>query len=203
MIAAATVGQLLSAVHGSAWADGLTNLTSGPLFARLSRSLSVQGSVLNSAAVSKTAAARIPDLLRLDVGALLVSGWKKTTELRRYTDRTKYGPDETVFVELTRHTVTSAHKPTLDIVMDGVTIDTVPFELKFTLTLDGAVLTIRDGQILAVSPGSCKAGGELKCEGQSILKRELAPVKLPGTWTFKEPIPIKPRPPAAPGQPDA
>lgn len=197
MIAAATtVGQLLHAVHGSEWADGLVNLTAGPLLARLAKSLSIQGSVLNSAAASKTAAARIPDLLRLDVGALLVSAWKKTTEIEGYADRTKYGPDETVFVELTRHIVTSSHKPTLDIVVDGVTIDTVPFELKVTLTLDAAVLTIRDGQILAVSPGSGKAGGELKCEGLSILKRELTPVKLPGTWTFKEPIPITPRTPA-------
>ena len=102
------------------------------------------------------------------------------------------GPDQTLLVEITRHTVTSSHKPSLDIIVDGVTIDKVPFELKLTVTLDGALLTICDGRILAVSPGACKVAGEFKCEGYSILKRESAPVRLPGTWTFKEPIPISP-----------
>jgi hypothetical protein len=187
-----TVGQLLSAVHGSSWAEDLTALSSGPLFARLTKALVAQGNLMSSAGVFKTAAARIPDLLRLDVGVILVGGWQKIAELQRYADRGKYGPDKTVIVELTRHTVTSSHKPSLDIVFDGAKVDTVPFELKFTVTLDGALLTICDGQILAVSPGACSVGGELKCEGYSILKRESAQVKVPGTWTFKEPFLIAP-----------
>ena len=68
----------------------------------------------------------------------------------------------------------------------------MPFELKVALTLDGAVLTIRGGEIYSVSPGTCKASLELKCEGYTMLKRESAPVRLPGTWTFKEPVAIPP-----------
>jgi len=70
-------------------------------------------------------------------------------------------------------------------------VDTVPFELKLTLTLDTVTLTIRGGHVLAVAPGACKAAGELKCEGYSLVKRESQAVKLPGKWTFKTPMKIR------------
>ena len=92
------------------------------------------------------------------------------------------------FVKLGQHTVTSSHKPSLDIVVDGVKVDTVPFDLKLTITLDTALLTIRGGEVLAVAPGARQAAGELECEGFSLVKRESRTVKLPGKWTFKQPI---------------
>jgi hypothetical protein len=165
-------------------------LEGGPAYARIMKCLMADGGLMSSVETFRTVAARIAELLRLDLGVILVGGWKKMAELRGYTDRSKYGPDETVLVEITRHTVTSTHKPSLEVLVDGVKIDTLPFELKLTLTLDGAVLTIRDGKILAVSPGKCTAGGEMTLEGYEIFKREAASVKLPGTWTFKEPIAI-------------
>ena len=145
------------------------------------------GGLLNNVRAFRTVAARIPDLLRLDLGVIIVGGWKKMAELRRYTDRAKYPPDEGVLVEVTQHTVTSTHKPSLDIVVNDQKVDTVAFELKLTITIDGAVLTIRDGKILAMSPRRARLGGELKCEGYTIFKRDSAP-RVPRTWTFKEPI---------------
>ena len=184
--------ELFSDLHGGRWAESIKALEDGPAYARIMKHLATHGGLMNNVEVFRTVAAGIADLLRLDLGVILVGGWKKMAELRRYTDRGKYGPDETVLVEITRHTVTSKHKPSLDIVVNGEKIDTVAFELKLTITIDGAVLTIRDGKILAVSPGACKVGGELKCEGYTILKRDSAPVRVPGTWTFKEPIEIPP-----------
>lgn len=189
-----TVDQLFSDFQDDSWTERLKVLEHGQVYARIMKSLVTHGGLVNSVGSFKTLAARIPDLLRLDLGVILVGGWQKMTELRRYTDRKKYPPDETVLVEITRHTVTSTHKPKLDIVIDGVKVDTVPFELKLTIIIDGAVLTIRDGRILAVSPGATKAGAEFKCEGYTIVKRESAPVRVPGKWTFKEPIEIADEP---------
>jgi len=183
-----TAGDVLAALQGGNWVESLTSLES-PLFARLTRVLPGHG-FLNVSGAFRTIAARIPDLLQLDLGAIFVGGWKKVSEFQRYADPVKYPPDETIFVKLGRHTVTSSHKPSLDIVVDGVKVDTVPFEVKLTLTLDTALLTIRGGEVLAVAPGACKAAGELKCEGYSLVKRESTSIKLPGRWTFKEPIKI-------------
>jgi len=184
-----TAADLLSGPHGGDWVETLASAES-PMFVRLTRALPAHG-FLNVSGAFKTIAARIPDLLRLDLGAIVVGGWKKVSELQRYADPAKYPPDETVFVTLGQHTVTSSHKPSLDIVVDGAKVDTVPFELKLTLTLDTATLTIRAGEVLAAAPGSCQAAGELKCEGYSLVKRESKTVKLPGKWTFKGPIRIR------------
>jgi hypothetical protein len=189
---AGTLVELFADLHGGKWGESVKALEGGPAYARIMQRLATHGGLMNGVDAFRTVAGRIADLLRLDLGVILVGGWKKMAELQRYTDRGKYSPDETVLVEITRHTVTSTHKPSLDIVVDEVKIDTLPFELKFTLTLDGALLTIRDGKILAVSPGACKGEGELKCEGYTILKRDSAPVRVPGTWTFKDPIEIPP-----------
>jgi len=113
------------------------------------------------------------------------------SEFQRYADRSQYPPDETIFVKLGQHTVTSSHRPHLDIVVDGVKVDTIPFEVKLTVGLDTALVTIRAGEVLAVAPGACRAAGEFKCEGYSIVKRESRPIELPGTWTFKTPIKIR------------
>jgi hypothetical protein len=184
-----TAADLLSSLQGGDWVEALTSGES-LLFERLTRALPAHG-FLNVSGAFKTIVARIPDMLRLDLGAILVGGWKKVSEFQRYADPSKYPPDETIFVKLGRHTVTSSHKPSLDIVVDDVKVDTVPFELKLTLTLDTAMLTIRAGEVLAVAPGACQAAGELKCEGDSLVKRDSKLIKLPGKWTFKEPIKIR------------
>jgi len=187
---AGTLVELFADLHGGTWAESVKALEGGPAYARIMQRLATHGGLMNGVDAFRTVAGRIADLLRLDLGVIIVGGWKKMAELRRYTDRAKYPPDEGVLVEVTRHTVTSTHKPSLDIVVNDMKVDEVPFELKLTVTLDGALLTIRDGKIEAMSPAACKAGGELKCEGYTILKRESAPIKVPGTWTFKEPIAI-------------
>ena len=187
-----TLIELFSEVQGGRWDESAKALEGGPAYTAILKRLATYGSLLSNVSAFRTVAARIPDLLRLDLGVIIVGGWKKVAELRRYTDRAKYPPGEGVLVEVTRHTVTSTHKPSLDIVVNDKKVDAVPFELKLTVTLDGALLTIRDGKIEAMSPGACKVGGELKCEGYAILKRDSAPIRVPGTWTFKEPIAIGP-----------
>ena len=189
-------------VQGGSWTDIASDAQENPAFGLIAKNLPRLDGLLTNVAALKEIAGRIPDLLRLDLGVVLVGGWKKIGELRAYTDAKKYPPEETIVVELTRHTIVSTHKPTLDIIVNHVKVDTLPFELKLTVTLDGALLTIRGGKIHAVSPGACKGSFELKCEGFSVLKQEPAPLRMPGKWTFKEPveIPVRkmaetPRPP--------
>jgi hypothetical protein len=184
-----TVDELMPPAQGGSWTGPILT-EAHPAFGIIARNLPRVDGLLAHAAAVRAIAGRIPDLLRLDLGVVLVGGWKKLAELRSYTDAKKYGPEETVVVEITRHVITSVHKPTLDVIVNSVKVDTVPFELKLTVTLDGALLTIRAGKIYSVSPGACKGSFELKCEGFSLLKQDPAPLRLPGSWTFKEPVQI-------------
>ncbi len=160
-----TVDELMPPVQGGSWTDIAIDTQENPAFGLIAKNLPKLDGLLTNVAAVKEIAGRIPDLLRLDLGVVLVGGWKKIGELRGYTDAKKYAPEETIVVELTKHTIVSSHKPTLDIIVNHVKVDTLPFELKLTVTLDGALLTIRGGKIYAVSPGACKGSFELKCEG--------------------------------------
>jgi hypothetical protein len=128
----------------------VTDTQENPAFGLIAKNLPKLDGLLTNVAAVKEIACRIPDLLRLDLGVVLVGGWKKIGELRGYTDAKKYAPEETIVVELTKHTIVSSHKPTLDIIVNDVKVDTLPFELKLTVTLDGALLTIRGGKTVEV-----------------------------------------------------
>ena len=116
MTTTGTVDELLSAPNGG-WAESLRALKGGPVFARIVKNLPTTAGLPSAFGAI---AARIPDLLRLDLGVILVGGSKKLEELQRYADPGKYKPEETIVVELTRHIVSSVHKPKLDIVVDQV-----------------------------------------------------------------------------------
>ena len=56
-------------------------------------------------------------LLDIDVVGLLVEGWNKTRELRKYRDEAAYPPDEVIVVALSKHKLESKHKPHLELVV--------------------------------------------------------------------------------------
>src|SRR5580765_6315461 len=119
----------MSPVQGGNWTDIAIDTQDNPAFGLIAKNLPKLDGLLTNAAAVRKIAGRIPDLLHLDLGVILVGGWKKIDELRGYTDAKKYGPEETVVVELTRHTIVSTHKPTLDIIVNHVKVDTLPFDL--------------------------------------------------------------------------
>jgi hypothetical protein len=172
------------------WTANILAAKDGPGFGFILKNLPKFTGVLTRDDAVKAIGGRVHELLRLDLGVILVGGWKKLSELQGYRNTNKYAPEETILVEITRHTLSSTHKPTLDIIVNQVKVDEVPFELKLAFIIDGAVLTIRDGKILSVSPGACKGSVELKCEGYSIAKRESAAMRVPAAWTFDPPIEI-------------
>ena len=124
-----TIDELMPPANGGSWTDGPIVTEADPAFGIMARNLPNVGGLLAHAAAVRAIAARIPDLLRLDLGVVLVGGWKKLAELRSYTDPKKYGPEETVVVEITRHIITSVHRPTLDVIVNSVKVDTLPYRL--------------------------------------------------------------------------
>lgn len=184
------LGALFSKIDGERWRQGVAALESSAALGDLAGKIAGRTDLMNWPATLKEIFAKVPDLLKVDVGSVLVGAWMKGEQLRRYADPEKYGPEETILVELARHKISSSHQPHLDILIGETSVGRIDFELTVTLMLESAILKIRDGKIWAAQTGACQASGELTCEGHSLLKKESEPFVLPGTLTLREPIQI-------------
>ena len=186
-----TLSDIFAAADTDTWR---AQLDSSPGFEGLAATLAGQTDMMDRTATLQAIATKLPDLLGIDVGKVLVGGWKKSEELRRYADPEQYPPDETMLVELIQHSIRSSHAPHLDFMIRDTQVSRIDFELDMELDVDGAVLTIRDGKIWALSVGTCLASGELTCGGHSIMKKKAEPIDIPGTYELAQPVQIAPPP---------
>jgi hypothetical protein len=120
------------------------------------------------------------DVLDVNVIDVLVSGWKKHDEVRGQLRATTLDPTRTALVHLAEHTLESTHTPAIEVRAQGRAIATVSFTIEVAFEVGAVELTIRGGAVREIRPGEIKASGTVKLEHSEILKRELAPLRLPG-----------------------
>jgi hypothetical protein len=136
-------------------------------------------------------AGKVADLL--DVGIVedvLIRVWNKGKLFQKYLNKEAYRPEDTVEVALADHTVRSNHEPHIQILLDGIELPPIRFDVNVTLTVSGAILDIQDGKITRLRTGKVSGKGELKYEGFLLASEKFKPIPLPGDKKFKEPIPI-------------
>jgi hypothetical protein len=114
----------------------------------------------------------------------------KYGDLLKYCDKTKHPPEEICVVPISSYTIQSAHKPHIDILINGVSKGKLELEVLVVLTIEAATLKIRDGRIWEIRTGACKAEGRLRCGSTVLAEKKLKPINLPGTLTFKSGIAI-------------
>lgn len=141
--------------------------------------------------VREVIAERVQDLLNLDVVAVLGEAWKKYSEVEKYADRQKFGPDVSVLVPLAEHTVTSKHHPRVEVLLHETPIGSVEFDLEFSITFEACELKIQDAAIREIRAGSARGEASLKLAGIALLKRELRPVSFPGRIPLGKGIPLR------------
>ena len=129
-------------------------------------------------------------LLDIDVIGLLVDGWNKSRELRKYRDETAYPPDEVVVVALSKHKLESQHKPHLELVVADRPVGKVSFQIDLALAIDGAQLTIQGGRIKRIATGKTSGTGTIRCEGVIVGQKEQKLGSLPGQIDLGAGIPI-------------
>ena len=119
-------------------------------------------------------------LLNVPLLDIFVRAWNEGKLFEKYLDPDRYDPDEVITITLKRHEISSTHRPKIDIVLNGKTIDSLDFELDVTLTLDGVMLQVQGGNIREVRSGRVKGKGTLKCEDLIVFRRETEAMELPG-----------------------
>ena len=130
------------------------------------------------------------ELLNLDLGDLLVSGWRKYTDLTKAAERTLARPDSEEVVVLATHRVVSTHHPSVDLVIDGAKVHTFIFELKVEFDLNGVVAVVRRGDLVALRCGECVVTATLTLAGTSLKRSRKGRIDLALVVRLHPPIPL-------------
>ncbi len=156
------------------------------------------------ALVQKELQKKMEEILGTRVSEILGAAWGKYEELCEYADPAKHPPEETALVPLARHTIRSAHSPHIDILIREVSIGTIGVDVELALELEGVILRVQGGRILAAQAGSLQGDGSLECTfrrgelTKSILKmdKSIPKLTLDRELGFEKGIPIPARPAA-------
>ena len=124
---------------------------------------------------------RIAELLDIKIPTIFLSSWKKSDEIKKLLEESVSSPEDKFEVNLTEHSITSEHKPYIEVIIKNVPVYKIEFDLDLTFTIDGFILKIQNGKIHEIVSGTCKAKGTLSWEQIKLLEKNLEPIKLPGS----------------------
>jgi hypothetical protein len=149
-------------------------------------------------------------LLDLDLGELVVAGWRKQGQLAAAAERTAANPGSSEVVELATHRIGSAHHPSVELLVNDVHVATVTFDLVVEFVIKALVVTVRDGHVVSLHTGACDVAATLAAEGIQLASRR-AHFELPLVvrWPLllrlgagADPLPYGAKsPPASPPEP--
>jgi len=122
-------------------------------------------------AVAAQLAASVADVVGFDLVGVVVAGWKKYDALVDAARRTAEDPSTTEVVELVAHRITSVHRPTIDLLFDGVLVGTLHVEATLDCLLQGVVGTVARGRLIALRYGRCDATATVLADGVEIARR--------------------------------
>ncbi|MGH7390137.1 MAG: hypothetical protein ACREM3_11885 [Candidatus Rokuibacteriota bacterium] len=123
----------------------------------------------------------VQELLDVPVSDILVGGWERARDVRAAIQKTRDSDDATELVPLLGHTITSEHRPYVEIVKDEVAIARLVFPLKLELRLEGVVLRVRRGRIGEILAGTVKIKATMKFGDFVVFEKALAPISIPGS----------------------
>jgi hypothetical protein len=129
-------------------------------------------------------------LLDISVVDVLLGAWSRYQALKKYLDKEKYPPTQSIIVPLSEHTVKSEHNPHVEILVDDEPVGKIAFQITLAFTVRGAILMVQDGKIKGIKTGEIKGKGTLKCEGALLLEQDFRAIPLPGSVDLGGGIPI-------------
>lgn len=141
-------------------------------------------------AVNREVATVADGLLDLDLGDILLSGWRKYTELAKAAERTLASPGSEEVVVLATHRVVSEHHPSVDLIVDGVKVHTLVFELKVVFDLTGVAAVLRQGDLVALRGGECVITATFTLDGTPLELSGKGRIDLALLIPLHRPIPL-------------
>ena len=118
--------------------------------------------------------------LDVPISSVLAGAWDRARELRAAIQQTRDSEKDAVLLPLLDHTITSEHRPYVDVVLNGTAIARLVFPLTVTFHLEGIVLRIAKGRIADVLAGQMTIKATLKFEEFVLIEKALPPITIPG-----------------------
>ncbi|MEV6415085.1 hypothetical protein [Kribbella sp. NPDC051718] len=141
------------------------------------------------AVVDHEVAAMAEDLLDLDLGDLLIAGWRKYSELTDAARRTIAVAGSREIVSLAAHRMRSTSRPRLDLVVNGATLHSFEFELDLAFEVTALEAVVRAGTLLRLNGGRCVVTGALSFDGLRLAEQQRA-VDLELFLPLNPPVPL-------------
>jgi len=66
------------------------------------------------------------------------------------------------------HQITSTHRPSVDVVVDGVKVMEIHLEVEITMELEAVCAIVSTGRLIALRSGRANVKAELRCEGVPV-----------------------------------
>jgi hypothetical protein len=168
----------------------ITALESVKTLSHLKDLLMQEGSRITLPAAMDEVKKSMQALMNTRIEDILIPAWNKYLPLRKYRDKERYPPDKTVMVPIFEHTVRSEHQPYIELLINDQPVGRINFFISISLVLRGIILVVRDARIKEVKTGECSAKGKVSCEGILIIDKTSETVRLPGTISLGQGIPI-------------
>jgi hypothetical protein len=128
-------------------------------------------------------------LLDLDLGDVLVLGWRKYSALTESAKRTLAAPGSEEVLALATHRITSTYRPHVDVYVDGVKVNSLEFELTMVFALTGLFAVVSLGDLVALRGGDCVVTATLTLEGAQLAQRQ-GHLELASAVRLQPPIPL-------------
>jgi hypothetical protein len=127
----------------------------------------------------------LEDALDVPISSVLGGAWDRARELRAAILQTRDSDKAAVLVPLLDHTITSEHRPYVDVVLNGAAIARLVFPLTLALQVQGAVLRVAKGRIADVMAGQLTVKATLKFAEFVLFEKALPPIPIPGALTLE------------------
>ena len=132
----------------------------------------------------------LQSLLAIPMIDILGAGWTKYRALIEYRDRRKHPSEEVALFPLHEHTITSTHKPQIEIYINDRRVGSIDFEIQLVLEIETAILKIQDGKIWEIETGACRGAGILMYGPAVLYERKTSQVQLPKLMSFSKGLSI-------------
>jgi hypothetical protein len=111
-------------------------------------------------------------LLNLDLGDLVIAGWRKQERLAAAAERTAASPGSSEVVQLATHRISSVHRPYVELLLNDTHLTYVNFELDIEFVVTALAVTVRDGHVVSLHAGDCDVSATLAAEGIQLASRQ-------------------------------
>ena len=186
---------------GSSQAPGLPlgkilNITGKDIRAALDEHVSahlVSGQVHKEAlgSLAEDAATEVCESLRVDAFELAFRAWAAVRELEPYADPAKHPPGEVNTVRWGKCSIKAPQAVDVKLTVLGVELPVLRLNVDLRADFESLELTIRDGAIRKVTPGSAKASVSLKCgEATVVSERSTPELRFPQGVSFDPGLPL-------------